>query len=197
MEIKELYDFYENYFVPAYADLTIFTSKKYEEIMNGIHDAFFHVMQSFNDKTEPSVQNGNIKKAYDHMLRSTLDCYKIMWVELKSKLDEIYFDHEQRTYCFSLPVNEVDARYTEFLKLSIKARRAEIENVGISQIASLESWRAAVSKGIELYEKIDNTKMESLERDRKKWKWKEAAVGFVVGIASGMVVAIIVAFLAL
>ncbi len=191
MEINELYSLYEEHFVPAYADLTIFTLKKYEEVMNGIHDAFFHVMQSFNDKTDPEVQNGNVKKAYDHILRSTLDCYKIMWVELKTKLDAVYLDPEKRTYCFCLPVDEVISQYDVFQERSKEARKIEIENVGVSQLASLESWKGAISKGLELYEGIDWVKIESLERDRIKWRSKETLIGFLIGIASSTVAAII------
>lgn len=187
MDVKSMYQFYREYFIPAYADLTVFTLAKYEEVMNGIHDAFFHVMQSFNDGADVSVQKDNINKAHNHMIRATLDCYKIMWVELKKQIDEVYSDSAKRAFCFSISLQDVMICYDKFQEMSRDARRIEMENVGIKQLASLDGWRGAISKGMELFDAIDWDKIDILEQNRIKWRSKEVMIGLAIGVASSVI----------
>ncbi len=195
MDIGEIYSFYKNRFIPIYADMTIVCSQKFEEIVNGLNDAFSHVMQSYDESSSAEIRMGNLDKAYGHLVRATLDCHKIMWFELKKKIDAVYEDSLLRKYCFKMDLGELMVEYGNFEELSRQARKTELENVGKNPLASLDEWMKASATGLKLLESIDYDKVAELTKDRVKWKSKEILVGFVVGILSGIVTTLILTYI--
>jgi hypothetical protein len=120
MDIDEIYSFYRDRFLPIYADMTIVCSQKFEEIVNGLNDAFAHVMQSYDMRSSVEVRMGNLDKAYGHLVRATLDCHKIMRFELK-KIDAVYDDSMLRKYCFKMDLGKLMIEYRNFEELSRQA----------------------------------------------------------------------------
>jgi hypothetical protein len=88
-DIAEVVSFFNNEFIPAYSDLTGFIVNKPQEILIGIEYAFSHLMQHFNEELGTESQDKNLEKAYHHLQRATLDCYKLLWVYMNTNIVQL------------------------------------------------------------------------------------------------------------
>lgn len=87
MDVEELFKFYRESFVPAYSDLiTVFLGEKPGQIVVEIENTLSHISQFHNPAISQEEKESNIQKAYNHLLRGTLDCYKLICTKTKEKL---------------------------------------------------------------------------------------------------------------
>jgi len=126
--------------------LVALLNNKPSQIVTEIENAFSHIAQVFNPELSEEVKDENVKKAYNHLVRATLDCYKLMCVELKKLIDKIYNSKPDFK-----PYYE---EYLNFINEFRKAREVELENVGVDHLASLENYKKVVEIGKNLFEKV-------------------------------------------
>lgn len=80
MDITVVFNFYRETFLPAYSDVVGTIVKKPKQIQTELENTLAHIAQYFNPNLNADTRENNAKKAYDHLQRATLDCYKILWV---------------------------------------------------------------------------------------------------------------------
>ena len=108
MDIEEVFEFYRTEFVPAYSDLVGYIGDKPLQMVIELENTFAHISQYFNPELNIQNKDKNLAKAYDHLVRVTLDCYKLLWVTVHEELEAIEKDKSTRK--LGLNISE-----TEFL----------------------------------------------------------------------------------
>ena len=132
MDIDELFEFYKEEFVPAYSDLVGYIGDKPQQVLIELENVLLHLSQVFNPEVTPQKKSENLQKANDHLFRVTLDCYKLLWINMHDQLKRIEDDDSVR----KLGLNISEAGFTMKLqKIKTSARSKEYRN-GIRRIIS-------------------------------------------------------------
>ena len=76
-DIDELFEFYREECVPAYSDVVGYLAERPEQFLIEIENSFSHIAQYFNPEMDEEDRASNLLKAKDHLVRVTLDCYKL------------------------------------------------------------------------------------------------------------------------
>jgi len=142
MKPEDVFRFYREVFVPAYSDLVTITDEKNEQVITEIENAFSHIAQYYNPEISEEDRAKNAEKAYNHLVRATLDCYKLICVRLKKEIRKYLNNSKLRV--------EIGEMYSSFLDAFREAREIEIENIGSNPLASLERYRDVALAGREI-----------------------------------------------
>lgn len=121
-----------------------------------LESAFVHLMnaEALKNPTE------NLEKARGHIYRSTLDCYKLIWLKISDEINEVaYHRSAYRGDEASLLQGLKDYDY-----LLRRARRLEMDSVGDSTLngSVIDAWSDAVRRGMEIHERIDLARLNRL-----------------------------------
>ncbi len=139
---------YNQIFKPAYADLVAYIGDKPVEIIVEIENAFSHLM-IYLDVSEPdNVREENLKKAYNHLVRASLDCRKLLWKQVIEDVEEIAKNKDKRL-TLALSEKEFILLKQRLREKSIQARREEIGNVGKKSSKSNRALRGSYRNWIE------------------------------------------------
>ncbi len=122
---KELVDLYENIFKPAYADLVAYIGDKPIDILIEIENTLSHIFVALNDNEQEEIRKSNIEKAYNHLIRATLDCYKLLWVKLNEDIDRI-FEIKTKRLALNISEYELIKLRNSFKEKAKEARKAEL-----------------------------------------------------------------------
>jgi hypothetical protein len=193
--LDELFDFYREECVPAYSDVVGYLAERPEQFLIEIENSFSHIAQYFNPELGPEDREINISKAKDHLVRLTLDSYKLLWILINQDLEEIYGDSFKRQFCVNLPQNEFSIKFQEFKRLAQKARNLETSSVGVEPLRALEAYKETIALGRALLEKIDQEKIENSKSIRRFISTREFIIGLTTGFISGVLSSLLVAWL--
>lgn len=191
LDIDDFFNFYRSEFLPAYADLVAFLAVKPKQILTEIENTFSHIAQYSNTSLEKSIREDNLRKANDHLVRVTLDCYKLLWVQLKHELDNIYFDDTKRAFTLNISEDEFIKRYNEFRDKAREARNIELTSIGEGPLKSVEIYKETVNVGINLLKSVDHIKAQKFRKFRAIIATKECIIMLFIGIISGLLAGII------
>lgn len=191
MAIQDFIELYENEFKPAYADLVAYTARKPQEILTEQENAFSHLMVYLDENQSQNTRNENLQKAYNHILRATLDCYKALWSEMMFDINEIWKDTTKRL-SLKIGLDEFMQKRNKFIEKAQEARKLEIKSIGKNPLAPLKLYKEAVDIGWELMKAIDPQKEKEAESFKVKFFTKERAIDVIVGIIAGILTTIIV-----
>ena len=140
-ELSELFDMYKTHFIPIYDDLILLIGNKADTISMQLENILSHILVCFDKSSNDEVIRDNIRKAKNHLIRATLDAYKICCHYIKLLLDsEAKFNDSE----------EYVKEYIEFLGKYRNARKTERDNVGINPIESIKKYKEAHEFGIKL-----------------------------------------------
>ncbi len=187
--IKELavfFDMYRAEFIPVYADVIAFLDDKPDETLYEIEQMLSHIDKVFDFMLDEETRLKNVDKAVGHLERAILDCLKILWIEIKIKVNLIYNDGSRRKYCVNMSEREFTQKYMEYNKLLSEARRTEMESVGVSPSKSIPEYKNAIRLGKELLESIDDDKLNNFSFFSRVLMWKSQALAFVLGFAASL-----------
>jgi hypothetical protein len=191
-DIDDLFKFYREECVPAYSDLVGYIADKPVQFLTEIENAFAHVAQFHNPETTPEEKATNISKAKDHLMRVTLDSYKMLWTKMESDISQIHEDDFKRKYCINMSQGEFLVKYQNFKKTAQTARNLETQSIGIDPLKALGSYKEAIEIGRELIDAIDPEKVENSKSDLRVISLKrnvlELAISFVAGILSSVAI---------
>lgn len=194
MTTSELVDFYKNYFLPIYADVVAMLADKPQQIIFEIENTFSHLMVALDTNNNQKIIDQNIQKAYGHLLRSTLDCYKILWTEMSSHFDKVINNENLRHYIFNNNDEKILSAWHEFRKKAQTARKHEMESVGKNQLNTITLYKAAIDEGRFLMDSFDFSKYESSKKFQLGTLLKTHSIGFIFGLLASGIVAIISAY---
>ena len=181
----DLFEYYRDTFLPAYSDVVGFTAKKHIQFLIEMENTLAHIAQYYNPGLNPRMREENLKKAYDDLTRATLDCYKVLWVEMNTELRSIYLDKRKRAFALNISEDEFIKGYNNFREKAQSARIAEQDSIGANPLTAVEIYKEAVAVGTELINSVDGIKLQELNRFRKLVFVKETGIAFIIGFFSG------------
>lgn len=187
MDINKLFEFYRNEFIPAYSDLVGYIGDKPQDILIELENVVSHTSQIFNPEVNPQKKDENLKKACGHLLRVTLDCYKLLWVKIYEQLKMIDEDESIRKLGLNISESDFLIKLQELRKLAQEARRKEMTSVGLNPRASIDLYKGVVRKGYELMDNIDKNKIKEIKSLRGFISTKEFISGITIGIFTGLI----------
>jgi len=192
MNIDNFLKFYKEVFLPVYADVIIFLNDKPVQILVEIENVFSHLMVFLDERNSKTERINNLEKAYNHLLRVTLDSYKILWVEISKFIDSLISNEEKRKFVINLEEHEVLKLWREFKKLSEDARKLELSNIGKNNIQLvIEKYGEAIEVGKNIIDSYDENKNNALKKFSLKNLIKDHMIGFIVGVVSGIVATVV------
>ncbi len=185
VSLQDFIDLYENEFKPAYADLVAYIARKPQEILTEQENAFSHLMVYLDKKQPQAIRDENLQKAYNHILRATLDCYKALWSEMMFDINEIWKDTTKRL-ALKIGLDEFMKKRNEFIEKAQQARKLEIQSIGKNPLAPLRLYKEAVDIGWELIKAIDPQKEKEAKTFTSKFFTKERIIDIIIGIIAGI-----------
>jgi hypothetical protein len=195
MDIDELFTFYRTEFIPSYADLVGYIGDKPRQILIELENVVSHISQFFNPKVNPQEKNENLEKAYGHLLRVTLDCYKLLWVKIHEQLERIEKDKSVQKLGLNISESAFLFKLQEFRKLAREARNKEMTSVGLNPLASIDSYKEVIGVGYELIDVIDENKIKEIKSLKRFISAKEFVVGMAIGLISGLISGYLLSFI--
>ena len=195
MDTEEVFEFYRTEFVPAYSDLVGYIGDKPRQMVIELENTFAHTSQYFNPELDIQDKDKNLAKAYDHLVRATLDCYKLLWVTMHEQLKHIEEDKSKRKLGLNISETEFRTKFQKIKKLAQEARRIEMTSVGLAPIAALNKYKEVVKDGYELIDTIDETKLKDIKLLERFVSTKEFIVGIITGLLSGYLLHLYIASL--
>jgi hypothetical protein len=132
------------------------------------------------------MREENLKKACGDLTRATLDCYKVLWVEMDAELRSIYLDEKKRAFVLNVSEDEFIKGYNNFREKAQSARIAELDSIEENPLTAVEIYKEAITVGTELFNSVDGIKLQKLNRFRNIVFIKETGVAFIVGFFTGV-----------
>lgn len=191
MSIEELFEFYRNNFIPAYSDAVAFTGRKETQNLIELENCLAHIAQYHNPSLDKKTKDDNLKKANDHLVRVTLDSYKITWLEMNRIIDGLFSDDKIRAFATKTTEEEFIKRYKSFKEKAQIARLVELRTIGSSPLDAVESYKEVILEGKAIVDSIDPNKFAKLKKHKRIIFIKEVIIAFFIGVASGIVVNLI------
>lgn len=188
MTQQEFIDFYNNQFLPVYADTVAYLADKPAQIIIEIENTFSHLAQYLNTNNSKTIQDENIKKAYNHLLRATIDCYKILWVTMSNDIEIFMGNTNNRKFSVNMSENESMALWIKFKKKAQDARRQELNGVGVTPLNTIDAYKETVEIGWELLRNCDREKLTSLKEFNFMHVVKQHGIGFIFGVIGSTLV---------
>lgn len=190
MELQDFFNFYKNATIPIYSDLIALAGYKPEQILIEEANALSHLVQYNDESLSEEIRQDNLNKAYNHLVRLTIDLHKLVWFTLHEQLTSVVIDDRKRI-AFNLPEGEVLQKYVSFVKLAKKARNTEMANVGVNIADTIRCYEEANRIGWELFEELDQISLSRIKKFSHIFKTKEFAVGVGASLTAGAIIWII------
>jgi len=188
MNLNDFLDFYQKTFLPIYGDLVAFLNDKPVQILIEIENIFSHLIVFLNENNPEKKRIDNLQKAYNHILRATLDSYKILWVEMSKFIDSLILNEEKRKFTINLNEDELLKLWKNFKKSSENARKLELSNIGENNIQSaITEYSKAIEIGKNIINHYDENKDNALKKFSLKNLFKSQIIGLIVGVIAGII----------
>jgi hypothetical protein len=139
--LEELLLFYNDKYVPAYSEMVGYTGDKPAQVLVEFENMAVHLIK-FLDKGQPD----NLEKAYNHLVRVTIDCYKILWIEIKEDIASI-LKNPRLIESLSVTGVEFYPMVALFKEQGTIARKSEVQNTGTKPTTCLEEYAKAIYLG--------------------------------------------------
>jgi len=183
MNLKTIQKYYFDKFIPAYADAVAMLGDKPVQLLVEQENTLAHIMAHLSEDDDEK----NLFRALAHLERATLDCYKIIWVESKQKLEYfIKLDNTNLAIAFNKNENELLDKIKKIDSLAREARVLESMNIGKNSSKALEKYMEVVEIEKELLDSVDIKKASSYNRFKISHLIKDHALGVILGILIGL-----------
>jgi hypothetical protein len=148
-------------------------------------------MRALNPNLPEGTRTDNIQKAYNHVLRATLDSHKGLTIYLHDKLNKLIYLTPHGAMSFSCKRSDVINEFNAFIKAIKNAREHETANVGVAPEISIEKYIEAVNIGSSLLDKYDKDTATQLSSLSRRETWNARFWGFCGGVLASIVAAIL------
>ena len=190
VSFKDLAEFYENIFKPAYADLVGYIGDRPYDTLVELENALSHIFVALDPNASQSLQEENRKKAYNHLVRASLDCYKLLWVYFDEEIERI-FNSDLERLALTISEEEFLRLRNQFKEKAMEARRKELNNVGRNPLQSIFDYREVTEIGRKIKDSIDDSKEGKVRSFRLRAKIRELVASFIIGIITGIIATMI------
>ncbi len=186
MGVADLFQYYNEVFIPVYAEVVARRQAKPRQVANEIENAFSH-LATYHFTSHDSEKESNLNKAIGHIQRATLDCQKILWLTLMG--DAVYISKGDGLleHATNVPLDKAISQFKLVQEIGIQARLIESQNTGISISKRLEFFQNAIEEHKKFDDMIDMTKARMFISRQRKSKVKEFAINNIAGVVFGVV----------
>ncbi|WP_445367618.1 hypothetical protein ACH5Y9_22180 [Methylomonas sp. BW4-1] len=184
---NDVFDLYQNTFMPIYGDLVVVSGKKPPELLEQLESCMAHFAVARTTQ-DPALIQENIAAAYRHIVRASLDAAKLLWTTLHTNVETFVMNEEIRRFCANASEGQIHTQYQKAQNASINARQTEISNVGIDPEKSIQDWYNAALEYKNLLELIDLDKVRQFKKYRLLVNYKTHLLGFVLGVLASTLV---------
>ncbi len=189
MTLARYLSYYYDNFIPAYADAVASLGDKPAQLLVEQENTLAHLLAYLKDNDDQE----NLKKAYGHLERATLDCYKIIWVTNKEKLAYyIRLDNSNLALAFNASESDVMKKIQRIDTLAKEARELEARGIGQNSSKALEKYIEVVALERELLESADIKKASSYNQFKLSHLLKDHSLGFATGILTSIAATILI-----
>ena len=183
MNLDRIQKYYFDTFIPAYADAVVMLGDKPVQLLVEQENTLAHIMAHLSESDDEK----NLYRAMAHLERATLDCYKIIWVESKQKLEYfIKLDNTNLALAFNKNESEVLDKIKKIDSLAKEARALESMNIGKNSSKALQKYMEVVELEKELLDSVDIKKASSYNQFKISHLLKDHALGIVLGLLIGL-----------
>lgn len=157
--LKEFLALYRNKYLPVYSDIVSYLADKPEQVLVESENILAHIIMGIDVTHNKSVRSENITKAYNHLQRLIIDCYKILWVRIWDDIDEISKCPDLEN-CLTVPISDYIVAKERFRMYSSIARDLEINSVGHGPniMNCLDMYAYAINYGYQVKHLFDMSK---------------------------------------
>tara|TARA_R110000751_G_scaffold35094_1_gene86567 strand:- start:707 stop:1378 length:672 start_codon:yes stop_codon:yes gene_type:complete len=191
---EDVYRFYNEVFKLLYADLVAVTAQKSEQVSFELQACLDHIVvaQTCNDT---AISEDNFRKAHGHLVRASLDCAKLLWIELKNRAKVFLDDKEVMELAHNSSMDKCYSTYKEAEDLSKEARRLESQNSGISPEDTIDIWYKAIEALNRFIEMFVESKVTSVKKVRKNKALKDRIVDILISFIVGTIVTVLLGYM--
>jgi hypothetical protein len=143
----------------------------------------------------PDSRDENIKKAMTHLERTTLDCYKLLWMHFEKDLKSLITDSEKRVLCVNMSEWELLDKYNKAEAAIVDSRKFELQNVGLDLKDTIEKYKSAFQIIKLILEKVDPKALGIVDKKRKQKQWRDIGIGLIIGVITSIISVPIIKFL--
>ena len=143
--------FYKEVFLLAYSELVGYLGDKPRQVLIEIENMSTHLVRSIDIDESESRRQENLQKAYNHLVRVTIDCYKILWIQVKEDILEL--KEIADAVLADITKEEFYVKKQIFKDMCREARALEMTSVGNSPERCLEAYSAVVYYGWDIIKK--------------------------------------------
>lgn len=126
MTSEQFYTIYREKFLIAYSDLVALTATKPTQILIEESNILSHIVQFNNSLLAGNIRQENLDKAYNHLIRATLDLHKLIWASLREELNSFIIGDRRKRLCFNISEELVVSKYKSFFEQARDARKNEM-----------------------------------------------------------------------
>lgn len=162
MSLANFLCFHKEAYLPIYSDLVGYLGDKPRQVLVEIENIFTHFVRYSDQREEDGAREENLKRAYNHLVRVTIDCYKILWVEIKNDMVEL------RNIALEGGMSQADffVKKQEFKEKTMQARALEMESVGIHPQDCIAAYEEVINLGWDI---LKNFKDELIQHQTSGW----------------------------
>lgn len=154
--LQEFLDFYQEQYLSVYSELVGWLSDKPAQVLIEIENLNTHLINYLNPGH--IARQDNLDKAYNHLVRLTIDCHKLLWVQMAKKIIEM-----KRTPGIYEALSVSQAQFISaivlFKRISVAARAIEMKHIGADSLKCLDAYSKAIYFGWSIVEQLDPSKL--------------------------------------
>jgi len=190
MTEEDFFTLYREKFVPVYADFVALCTTKPRQILIEQENILSHLSQYKNQRLDSNTREENLIKANNHLVRVTLDMHKLVWAELRERLEPCALDGKKRL-AFNAADDSVLKMFGEFMEQARAARHFEMNNVGNNPLDAIEKYEAANRTGHSLFQRLDTVKAARITRWTRIFSSRDFLIGVGASLAASLIVYLI------
>ncbi len=192
VSFEEFVRLYSDEFLPAYSDLVGFIADKPSNMLLDIENTFSHLMVYFFMRDSSQISQENLDKAYNHLIRLTLDCDKLLWASMDKTINELMGDEAKRKFVVTLHEDELIRRFRDYKVSAQHARTIENANIGINPLLAIREYQHTTELAMSIIDNIDEMKTQYFEKHRYRYWLKTQCTGILIGGIIGTILSTIV-----
>ena len=162
MTLEDFIDFYKSTYMPAYADMVGYLADKPAQVMIEIENLSVHLIRAVDPTCPPDKRAENLQKAYNHLERVTIDCLKILWIELGKDIGKMHMTGGLIKRGLRVSEDVFLTAHLSFKDLSCQARNIEMNNIGTDPKKCIALYSELTNLGWDIVRMRDDEKMKTV-----------------------------------
>jgi hypothetical protein len=161
MTIEHFLTFYSDTYMRAYSDLVAYLADKPAQIVIEMENIAVHIARAVDPRCTERQREDNLDKAYNHLVRATIDCLKILWTEMAKDISAMRSKNSVMKG-LSVDADTFMCMYLRFKELARQARDLEMSHVGTDPTRCIDAYAEVVSLAWDIVRLPDEEKIRQV-----------------------------------